>query len=116
NGDGRLDIAEGTWQGSREGMVWALDGIRGDNLPGEARASGVGIVIAVITTADFTGDGAQDLLVPTGGAYFAYDGKNGNKLFGMQEGQVGYQNSAAVADIDGNGAVDIIVAGTKPST
>ena len=73
-------------------------------------------MIGGITTGDFNGDGAQDLLVPTGGAYFAYDGRSGAKMFGIQEGQVGYQNSAAVGDIDGNGAIDIIVAGTKPST
>jgi hypothetical protein len=116
NGDGRLDIAEGTWEGASAGQVWALDGVKGDNLPGYPRASGGGIVIGGITTADLNGDGAQDLLVPTGGAFFAYDGKNGSKMFGIEEGQVGFQSSAAVADIDGNGRLDIIVAGTKPST
>ena len=116
NGDGRLDIAEGTFNGANSGKVFALDGIKGDNLPGFPVASGGGVVTGGITTADFNGDGGQDLLVPTGGGFYALDGKNGHRLFAIQEGQVSYHNSAVITDLDGNGQLDIIVAGFKPST
>jgi hypothetical protein len=116
NGDGRLDIAEGTWAGANSGQVWALDGVRGDNLPGFPRSSGAGQVIGSISTADLNGDGAQDLVVPASLGMFAFSGKTGAQLFSIQYTQVSFQNSASISDVDGNGLLDIIVAGTHAGT
>ncbi len=114
NGDGRLDIAEGTWEGPNGGLVWALDGRAGDNLPGYPRPSGGGIVIGGIATADFNGDGAQDLLVPAATGMYAYNGRDGTSLFNIQGGQVSFENSPLITDVDGNGLLDVIVAGHRP--
>ena len=112
-GSGTADVVIGTAEGARSGEVWVLDG-NGNPLPGWAgHPSGGGVVIGGITTADLNHDGAQDLLVPTGGGVFAYDGRTGAKLFGLDEGQVGFQNSPLVTQ-DTPGVVGITVAGTTP--
>ena len=113
DGNGVLDVGIGTFEGSNPGMVFALRGTNGSDLPGFPRASGGGVVLGQITTADFNGDGAQDLLVPTGGGLFAYDGRTGRLLFGLNQGNTAFQNSPAVVDIDGNGLLDIIAVGTR---
>jgi hypothetical protein len=116
NGDGRLDVAIGTWEGSNPGKVWAWDGRFGAPLPGfNGRDSGGGVVIGQITTADLNGDGGQDLLVPTGAGVFFYDGRNGNPMhLPLALGLVSFQNSPLVTDVEGNGLLDIIIAGGKP--
>ncbi len=114
NGDGILDIAIGTWGGNNPGKVWVYDG-NGNTLPNwGGRDSGGGIVIGQIATADLDADGRQDLLVPTGGGVFAYSGATGAKLFGLKEGQVAYQNTPIVTDLDNNGKLDIVIAGGRP--
>jgi hypothetical protein len=114
DGDGVRDIAIGTWNGNQPGQVWV---IKGNNsvVSGYPRGSGGGIVIGQISTGDLNADGAQDLLVPTGGGVFAYNGKNGALLWGLRQGFASYQNTPLVQDIDGNGRVDIVIAGTTPS-
>jgi len=112
-GTGRPDVVIGTADGPNPGKVWVLDGA-GNPLPNWAgRDSGGGVVIGGITTADLNGDGAQDLVVPTGGGVFAYDGRTGARLFGLDEGQLAVQNSVLVTD-DGAGRVGLTVAGTAP--
>ncbi|HUF32672.1 MAG TPA: FG-GAP-like repeat-containing protein [Acidimicrobiales bacterium] len=116
-GDGRLDVAIGTFGSSHGrgagGSVYAWNGA-GQALPGYPRASGGGVVLGQIATADLNGDGAQDLLVPTGGAVFAYTGRGGHRLFALAEGHgIGFQNTPLVADLDGNGHLDIVVAGFR---
>jgi hypothetical protein len=71
------------------------------------------VVIGGISTADLSGDGAQDLLVPTGAGVFIYDGPTGDEVGSLDVGQVGFQNTPLVAD-DGNGTLGITVAGTTP--
>jgi hypothetical protein len=116
-GDGRLDVVTGTFN-SRHGRgaggsVYAWDG-SGRDLPGYPRASGGGVVAAQIATADLNGDGAQDILVPTGGAVFAYTGRGGNPLFNLGVGsRVGFQSTPLVADVDGNGRLDVVLAGFR---
>ena len=117
NGDGRLDVVIGTFNSPARnlpgGSVYALDGASGANLPGFPVASGGGVVLGGITTADVNGDGGQDLFVPTGAFIAVISGKTGQTLFRLAEGDsVGFQNSAAVADIDGNGKLDVLAAGT----
>ncbi|HVM64419.1 MAG TPA: FG-GAP-like repeat-containing protein [Acidimicrobiales bacterium] len=112
-GTGHADVVIGTAEGPQAGGVWVLDG-NGNPLPNWAgHPSGGGVVIGGITTADLNGDGAQDLLVPTGGGVFAYDGRTGAKLFGLDEGQVSFQNSPLVTQ-DAPGVIGITVAGTTP--
>ncbi|MDP9388274.1 MAG: VCBS repeat-containing protein [Actinomycetota bacterium] len=114
DGNGVLDVAIGTFEGPNPGQVFAFRG-DGSNLAGFPRPSGGGVVLGSITTADLNGDGSQDLVVPTGGGVFAYNGRNGAPLFGLAQGAAAFQNSPLVTDVDGNGLVDIIAVGSRPN-
>jgi hypothetical protein len=112
-GTGHADVVIGTAGGPRAGRVWVLDN-KGRPLPHwDGRPSGGGVVIGGITTADLNGDGAQDLLVPTGAGVFVYDGRTAGRLFSLDEGTVSFQSSPLVTD-DGSGVIGITVAGTRP--
>lgn len=118
DGDGDLDVAMGTFnsvaRGLSGGSVYALDGRDGRDLSGFPQASGGGVVLGSIVTVDVDGDGAQDLLVPTGAYIAAFNGRNGTRLFNLAEGDsVGFQNSPAVADVDADGRLDIVAVGTR---
>ena|GEM_PF-985022 len=114
NGDGRLDVAMGTWGGDQPGRLFVMNGVNGSDMSGYPRSSIGGIVIGQLSTADLTGDGGQDLIVPTGGGVYAYDGTTGANLWGIRQGFASYQNTPLVRDIDGNGRLDVVIAGTKP--
>ena len=113
DGNGVRDIAIGTWDGSNPGQVWV---IRGNNtvMSGYPRASGGGVVIGQISSADVNNDGTQDVIVPTGGGVFAYNGSTGASLWGLRQGVASYQNAPYVGDVDSNGRLDVVIAGTKP--
>ena len=111
NGDGTLDIAIGTWDGAQAGKIWALDG-SGNNLAGYPFTNAGGNkIVAQISTADFDNDGGQDILATTGNGIYAYSGKTGALLFTVR-GFGSFQSSPLIEDLDGNGLLDIIVAGT----
>ena len=121
NGDGRLDVAFGTFNSTHGrgngGSVYALNGTNGNDLAGFPKPSGGGVVLGGVVTADVDGDGGQDLFVSTGALIAVVSGKTGAKLFNLGEGGgVGFFNSAAIADVDGNGRIDVIAAGTKAGT
>lgn len=118
DGNGRLDVITGTWNSThgrgRGESVWVWDGA-GARLPGFPRPSGNGVVLGSITTADLNSDGAQDLLVPTASGVHAFDGRGGAKLFDLAVGLASFQSSPLVADLDGNGLLDIVIAGGRPN-
>ena len=116
DGDGVLDVAIGTFNSSHGkgagGSVYAFKG-NGAAIAGFPVASGGGAVLGQMVTADLDGDGGQDLIVTTGGLITAIDGSTGEELFRLAEGEnVGFQNSAVVADVDADGRLDLIAAGT----
>jgi len=121
NGDGRLDVAIGTWsspvQGLVGGTVYAFDGVTGNQLPGYPKVRGGGeVVLGGITTADVDADGGQDLFVPTYSSITVFSGKTGQVLLRLAVGDgVGFENSPAIADVDGDGQLDVLAAGRHVS-
>ncbi len=113
DGDGTLDVAIGTFEGPSPGRVFALRG-NGSDLPGYPVNASGGVVLGGITTADLDGDGGQDLLVPTGAGVTVYSGKTAAPFLSLATG-IATQNSPLVTDVDGNGLLDIIVAGSSGS-
>lgn len=117
DGDGELDVAIGTFGSSHllnkdGGSVYAW---RGDGTPisGYPTGSDGGVVLGQIVTADLRGDGGQDLIVTTGAFITGLDGATGEHLFHLAEGDnVGFQNSAVVTDVEGDGALDLFAVGT----
>jgi hypothetical protein len=116
-GDGRLAVVEGTDQDNGNGSVWALDAGTGALI---WKVPAIGGVIGSVTTADLSGDGYQDVIVPTTAGLEILDGKTGAELIhvddgsgdgGVAAGQVyGFQNAPLVTD-DPDGTIGITVAG-----
>ncbi|HET6794889.1 MAG TPA: PQQ-binding-like beta-propeller repeat protein [Acidimicrobiales bacterium] len=115
-GNGVADIVEGT-QGTpsepNAGMIWALDG-SGNPLPNWPAPTppGVGAVYGSVTTADLSGAGYQDVIVPTGDGAYVYDGRSASVVASLAVNQVGLGNSPLVTR-DPNGTVGITLAGTN---
>lgn len=114
NGDGVLDIGIGTWDGTNAGKIYAFNG-SGNDLTGYPRASGGNLVIGQLSTADLDGDGGQDIVTATGSGVYAYSGKTGALLFTLK-GFGSYQNSPLIEDLDGNGLLDIVIAGSPDNS
>ena len=116
DGNGRLDIAIGTWTGPQGGQIWALHGGYGTDMTGYPRGNGGGsAVIAQVSTADFDNDGAQDILATTGDGVYAYSGDDGSALFTIRSFG-SFQSSPLIEDLDGNGRLDIVIAGSLNGT
>ena len=112
-GTGERDVVIGTADGPAGGRVWVL-GPGGDPLPHwDGVPSGGGVVIGAVSTADLNGDGAQDVLVPTGSGVFVLDGRTAQPMFSIDAGHAAFQ-STPVVTADPGGAVGITVAGTEP--
>ncbi len=116
-GNGQLQVAEATDTGSG-GSVWALDAATGAVLWHEPTGFRV---IGSVVTADLTGDGYQDVLVPTVEGLELFDGRTGDEVGtlaapGDPGGEiVGLQNSALVTD-DPDGSLGITIAGYGGAT
>jgi len=112
NGDGKANIVEITSGGANKpGWLYVLDG-RGRNLPGfPLRTQGPIWGTASPVTADLTGQGYQDILVPTLQGLEIYDGRSG-ALVGSLPGTeaIGMQNAPLVSQRD-DGTVEITIAG-----
>ena len=72
-GNGQLEVLEGTRVGSG-GSIWALNGVTGATIWHVATA---GQVIGSTVSADLTGGGYQDAIVPTTAGVQIFDGKSG---------------------------------------
>lgn len=103
-GNGSMQVVEGTNRGTG-GSVWVVDAATGAVVWHEAVT---GEVIGSVVTADLTGGGYQDLLVPTTHGVDVIDGRSGATVTVLSQG--GYQNAPLVT-ADPNGTVGITIAG-----
>jgi len=109
-GNGQLQVIEGTIVGG-SGAVWALNGANGATLWHTAVS---GEVIGSVVTADLTGSGYQDVIVPTTLGVQILDGKTG-QVVDTIGAAFGFQNSPLVTD-DANGTIGITIAGYSSNT
>jgi hypothetical protein len=105
-GNGALQIAEGTTNGNGGGTTYLINGATGAVI---WTAQATGEVIGSIVSADLSGSGYQDLLVPTTDGVQILDGKTGAQV-GLLGNNIGFQNSPLVTD-DPNGSIGITIAG-----
>ncbi len=116
-GNGQLQVAEGTSFGSNglQGSVYVLNGPNGGVAWSRTAAGGVK---GSISTADLTGSGYQDLLVPTTAGVQVFDGRSGNVIATLGEGagmNNGFQSAPLVTQ-DPNGTIGITIAGYSYAT
>ena len=110
-GTGQLQVLEGTRVGSG-GSIWALNGGTGATIWHTATA---GQVIGSPVTADLTGGGYQDVIVPTTAGAQIFDGKSGALVATLgQSAGLAFQNSPLVTD-DPNGTIGLTLAGYNSS-
>jgi len=110
-GNGQLDVLEGTRVGSG-GSIWALNGVTGATIWHVATA---GQVIGSTVSADLTGRGYQDAIVPTTAGVQIFDGKSGALIATLgQSAGLAFQNSPLVTD-DPNGSMGLTIAGYNSS-
>ena len=107
-GDGNVQVVEGVDTGS-SGLVWALNGSSGAALAGWPRTV-PGRIIGGVVTADLTGGGYNDVLVPTTSGLVVFDGKTAQQVAVLGEGALGLQNSPLVT-VDPSGSIGITIAG-----
>jgi len=111
-GNGGLQVIEGTTSTNNlSGTVYVLNGPNGAVDWSRPTAAGV---VGSITTADLTGQGYQDLLVPTISGVQVFDGRSGNLVTTLGQG-IGFQNSPLVTN-DSNGTIGITIAGYSYAT
>jgi hypothetical protein len=108
-GGGALQVAEGTDEGSAGGTAYLVNGATGAVIWSVPVS---GEVIGSITSADLTGSGHQDLLVPTTDGVDVLNGQTGAQLAVLGT-NIGFQNSPLVTD-DPNGTIGITIAGYDP--
>lgn len=104
-GNGQLQVVEGTDTGSG-GSVWVLDGATGQTI---WQTPVIGRVIGSVTTADLSGSGYQDILVPTVNGVEILNGQTGQEVMTLSS-DLGFQNSPLVTE-DPNGTIGITLAG-----
>jgi hypothetical protein len=107
-GDGNVQVIEGADTGS-SGLVWAINGANGAAMPGWPQTT-PGRIIGGVVTADLTGGGYNDVLVPTTAGLVIYDGRSAQAVATLGAGSIGLQNSPLVT-IDPNGDIGITIAG-----
>ncbi len=111
-GNGNVQVVEGADTGSG-GLVWALNGSNGTPMPGWPQAT-PGRIIGGIVTADLTGGGYNDVLVPTTSGLEIFDGRSAQLVATLGAGTLGLQNSPMVT-VDPNGTIGVTIAGYNAS-
>ncbi len=101
-GNGSLQVAEGASSGS----VYLLNGANGATIWHVAVPQAI---IGSVTSADFTGAGYQDVVVPTINGVYILDGRTGATVATLAVG-IAEQNSPLITQ-DANGTIGITVAG-----
>ncbi len=110
-GNGSLQVVEGTDQGTgASGSVWVLDAATGRT---DWKVTDIGRVIGSVVTADLSGAGYDDVIVPTIGGTRIFDGRSGAEVADLSP-SLGLQNAPLVTD-DPNGTVGITLAGYTAS-
>ena len=106
-GNGQLDVVEGTQPTRQSGHHLRAE--RHQRQTPSGRPPPSGLVIGSPVTADLTGGGYQDVIVPTTAGIEIFDGRSGAEvtLLGTNEG---FQNSPLVTD-DPDGHIGITGAG-----
>jgi len=120
NGDGRLDIVMGTSNQFRPagqgGEVVVLDGatcgILARFFAGDFRED----IIGGVSSADFNGDGKQDIAIPTGSGTYVRNGGDGALLARVNYGQVTTHSTPAITDLDGDSKLDMFTTGWYPGS
>jgi len=107
-GNGSVEVVEGADTGTG-GLVFALNGANGAPLPGWPQAT-PGRIIGGVVTADLTGGGYNDVLVPTTDGLEIYDGRSAQLVATLGAGTIGLQSSPLVT-VDPNGSIGITIAG-----
>jgi hypothetical protein len=106
-GNGSLQVVEGTWSpNTMAGTVYVLNGANGSIAWSRPLAGGD---LGSIATADLSGGGYQDLLVPTIAGVQVFDGRSGN-LIATLGGNAGFQSTPLITN-DPNGTIGITIAG-----
>jgi len=110
-GNGSLQVVEGTDQGLfGSGSVYVLNATTGQVIWSQ---SDIGRVIGSVVTADLTGSGYDDVIVPTVTGALVFDGRSGAPVADLSP-HLGLQNSPLVTE-DPNGTIGITLAGYVPS-
>jgi hypothetical protein len=106
-GNGSLQVIEGTDQGpGGSGSVFVLNGATGQIL---WQAIDIGRVIGSVVTADLTGGGYDDVIVPTTSGTLVFDVRTNQEIADLSP-NLGLQNSPLVTQ-DPNGTIGITLAG-----
>jgi hypothetical protein len=108
-GNGQLAVVEGTEVSDTTGTVYALNAMTGATI---WHTNVIGAVIGSVTTANLTGSGAQDVIVPTTQGIEILDGPTGQEVAHFDDSGAifGFQNAPLVT-ADANGEIGITVAG-----
>jgi len=110
-GNGSLQVVEGTDLDVYGGSVWVLNAATGQTI---WKVSGINRVIGSVVTADLSGAGYDDILVPTIAGTLVLDGRTGAQIADLSP-NLGLQNSPLITD-DPNGTIGITLAGYTSST